>query len=145
MRMSPTGRSSTAGKTGKARREEGFTLLETLLAVTLLGLVFAVGFQALSQLDRLLFRVEEGQVAAVLLQSKIASLDSGSERNSSGLGEFMGRTYRWNVVAASAPNATQVRGGGAIPLSARTLSLQVTAGDIARTSDYGMTWIWLSH
>lgn len=128
-------------QTGDMREQRGFTLLETLIAIALLSIVMSAAFQALLQYDRLFFRLEGRQLAGVLLQSKIAALENGSQRTVSGEDESMGRRFRWQAVVLSSD--PYMGRDGSLQTVARRLSLDSSEATPPFSLDYDITWIGL--
>jgi general secretion pathway protein I len=86
------------------RSQSGFTLVETLVALAIVGLSFAVLFKIISDnLDRTRHARDE-TVAASLVQSLLAQAQSGTPRPGAASGTFDGG-YAWRLQVSPAPGA----------------------------------------
>ena len=86
------------------RTQSGFTLVETLVALAIVGLSFAVLFKIISDnLDRTR-RARDETVAASLVQSLLAQSQSGTPRPGTASGTFDGG-YAWRLQVSPAAGA----------------------------------------
>ncbi len=77
----------------------GFTLIEMMIALTVLALVVAAVSQTLSQSLALAYRIKEGTTLSLLAQSKMAEIEAAEEITVSSRGRFDGNfsQYAWQV------------------------------------------------
>ncbi len=81
------------------KNTRGFTLIEMMIALTVLALVVAAVSQTLSQSLALAHRIKEGTTLSLLAQSKMAEIDAAEEITVSNQGRFDGNfsQYAWQV------------------------------------------------
>jgi general secretion pathway protein I len=84
-------------RTGKD--QSGFTLIEMMIALTILALVVAAVAQALAQSLTLAHRIKQETTLSLLAQSKMAEIESAKEAPVSDRGNFSGEfsQYVWQV------------------------------------------------
>ena len=87
----------TMMKTGK--RQKGFTLIEMMIALTVLALVVAAVSHALSQSLAMAHRIKKDTTLSLLAQSKMAEIEAAEEGAASDHGNFGGNfsQYGWQV------------------------------------------------
>jgi general secretion pathway protein I len=87
-------------------REEGFTLLELVVAVTILSLSLLAIYQASARGLRVLHRVDQLSLASMIARSKLAELAAnGSEINLPGEGQDASG-FIWRISPAPSPPDT---------------------------------------
>ncbi len=81
------------------RSQRGFTLIETMIALTILALVVSAVAQALAQSLAMAHRIKTETTLALLAQSKMAEVESSRELPVSDRGRFPGdfSQYAWQV------------------------------------------------
>jgi len=81
------------------KKQRGFTLIEMMIALTILALVVAAVSQALAQSLSLAHRIKEETTLSLLAQSKMAEIESAREMPVSDRGTFSGEFshYAWQV------------------------------------------------
>jgi len=86
--------------TGTGNNKQGFTLIEMMIALTILALVVAAVAQALSQSLTLAHWIKKETTLSLLAQSKMAEIESAKETAVSDRGHFDGdfSHYAWQVV-----------------------------------------------
>ncbi|SEM51929.1 general secretion pathway protein I [Syntrophus gentianae] len=90
------------------RNQGGFTLIEIMIALTVLALVVAAVAQALAQSLALAHRIKEETTLSLLAQSKMAEIESAKEMPLSDRGNFTGdySQYAWQVTVSEIDFAT---------------------------------------
>lgn len=80
----------------------GFTLIETMIALTILALVVSAVAQALAQSLAMAHRIKTETTLALLAQSKMAEVESSRELPVSDRGRFPGdfSQYAWQVTVS---------------------------------------------
>jgi len=82
------------------KKQRGFTLIEMMIALTILALVVAAVSQALAQSLSLAHRIKEETTLSLLAQSKMAEIEAAKEISGSDRGNFSGNfsQYAWQVI-----------------------------------------------
>lgn len=99
------------------RARAGFTLLETVAALALLGVGLSILYAGYLQAARLEARAAEAGTALVLARTKLAQIEAGEERDVQGT--FPNTAgYRWSLTREAAGNGltrltVEVSWGGA--------------------------------
>lgn len=97
---------------GKEKNTKGFTLIEMMIALTILALVVAAVAHALSQSLALAHRIKKETTLSLLAQSKMAELEAAGSNAVSGRGNFSGNfsQYSWQVTVrdSSIPSLKKV-------------------------------------
>lgn len=84
---------------GTEKSEKGFTLIEMMIALTVLALVVTAVSHALSQSLALAHRIKKETTLSLLAQSKMAEIEAAKEPAGSDHGHFGGNfsQYAWQV------------------------------------------------
>jgi general secretion pathway protein I len=87
---------------GTGKNTKGFTLIEMMIALTILALVVAAVAHALSQGLALAHRIKKETTLSLLAQSKMAEIESARVTAGSGRGNFSGNfsQYSWQVTVS---------------------------------------------
>jgi len=82
------------------KNARGFTLIEMMIALTILALVVAAVSHALSQSLAMAHRIKKETTLSLLAQSKMAEIEAAKELVGSDRGHFSGNfsQYAWQVV-----------------------------------------------
>ncbi|OPY87509.1 MAG: hypothetical protein A4E72_01474 [Syntrophus sp. PtaU1.Bin208] len=90
------------------RSQGGFTLIEIMIALTVLALVVAAVAQALAQSLALAHRIKEETTLSLLAQSKMAEIESAKEIPVADRGHFSGdySHYVWQVTVSESSLST---------------------------------------
>jgi len=85
--------------TCRGKNQRGFTLIEMMIALTILALVVAAVAQAMAQSLTLAHRIKKETTLSLLAQSKMAEIESAEEVPVSDRGNFTGEFshYAWQV------------------------------------------------
>ena len=84
------------------KKQGGFTLIEMMIALTILAIVVAAVAQALAQSLSLAHRIKKETTLSLLAQSKMAEIESAREMPVSDRGTFSGEFshYAWQVTVS---------------------------------------------
>ncbi|WP_051249368.1 type IV pilus modification PilV family protein [Inquilinus limosus] len=116
-----------------AGRERGFTLIEVVVALTLLGLILTVIFRIYGTGLTGMARADGLQRAAIVAEGLAAQLDTAARPLRPG-DTLSGETddgYRWRIVAdrwAEAPRRTVALGGRRVQLARLRIAVEGAAG-----------------
>jgi len=82
------------------KNARGFTLIEMMIALTILALVVAAVSHSLSQSLAMAHRINKETTLSLLAQSKMAEIEAAKEISSSDRGNFSGNfsQYAWQVI-----------------------------------------------
>jgi len=82
------------------KNARGFTLIEMMIALTILALVVAAVSHSLSQSLAMAHRIKKETTLSLLAQSKMAEIEAAKEISSSDRGNFSGNfsQYAWQVI-----------------------------------------------
>ncbi|MGK9235087.1 type II secretion system GspH family protein [Inquilinus limosus] len=116
-----------------AGRERGFTLIEVVVALTLLGLILTVIFRIYGTGLTGMARADGLQRAAIVAEGLAAQLDTAARplRPGDALSGETDDGYRWRIVAdrwAEAPRRTVTLGSRRVQLARLRIAVEGTAG-----------------
>jgi len=82
------------------KNARGFTLIEMMIALTILALVVAAVSHSLSQSLAMAHRIKKETTLSLLAQSKMAEIEAAKEISGSDRGNFSGNfsQYAWQVI-----------------------------------------------
>lgn len=79
------------------RLEAGFTLLEVLIAVTIVGISISILVSGFTEVNDTLLKGQEYTYMASFAETKLKAVINGIELSYSGYFDYQGRTYQWYI------------------------------------------------
>ena len=77
--------------------EQGFTLLEVLIAVTIVGISISILVTGFSEVNDTLIKSQEYTYAASFAETKLREVINGLELSYSGYFNYQGAVYQWYI------------------------------------------------
>ncbi|MBM7623785.1 prepilin-type N-terminal cleavage/methylation domain-containing protein [Sporohalobacter salinus] len=79
------------------RFEKGFTLLEVLIAMTILGISISILVSGFSEVSDSIIKGQEYTYLSTFANSKLREVAIGLELSYSGYVDYQGQSYRWYI------------------------------------------------